>query len=106
MCLIPHCRRAFRRIQSGCTSSRQGSIAEPATLSLTVGVRGGSRRKSEVFSAWAESRPYYATKSEMTGGRIDALTLSGRRPVAQAVVRRAQMRTALDHPPRYAFARR
>jgi hypothetical protein len=33
-------------------------------------------------------------------GRVDRLALAGRRPVAQAVVRRAQVRAALDHPAR------
>lgn len=36
----------------------------------------------------------------MTGGGVDRLALAGRRPVAQAVVRRAQVRAALDHPAR------
>src|SRR5262245_23913698 len=38
-----------------------------------------------------------AAEADMARGRIDRLALPGGRPVAQAVVRRAEMRAALDH---------
>ena len=41
--------------------------------------------------------PHDAAKSEMTGRGIDRLGVPRRRPVTAAIVRRAQMRAALDH---------
>ena len=40
--------------------------------------------------------PHHAAKSEMTGRGIDRFGMPRRRPVAAAIVRCAQMRTALD----------
>src|SRR5688572_3218666 len=45
--------------------------------------------------------PYDAAKSKMAGRGIDRLGMPRRRPVAAAVVRRAQMRAALDDLARY-----
>src|SRR5882757_7560908 len=58
------------------------------------------------FHALIRSGPYYAKESDMAGGRIDGLALARGWPVAQAIVRCAQMRATLDHPPRNAFAGR
>src|SRR6185436_5540683 len=41
-----------------------------------------------------------APEADVRGGRFDHLRLPGGRPVAQAVVRRAEMRAALGDPPR------
>src|SRR5262245_8353969 len=43
--------------------------------------------------------PYDATKADVACRRIDRLRMPGRRPVAAAVVRRAQVRAALEHLP-------
>src|SRR4051794_32176281 len=40
--------------------------------------------------------PDDATKSEVTGGSVDLFGVPCRRPVATAIVRRAQIRSALD----------
>src|SRR6516162_2662072 len=43
------------------------------------------------------SRPDYATKSYMAGASVDHLRMPGRRTVPSAVVRRTEIRAALDH---------
>src|SRR5690242_942070 len=44
--------------------------------------------------------PEHAAKADVPGRRVDRLPLASGRPVAQAVVRRAQVRAALGHPSR------
>ena len=51
-------------------------------------------------------RPHDAAEADVAGRRVDRLELARGRPVAQAVVRRAQVRAALDHPARDVLARR
>ena len=54
------------------------------------------------FSSAARRLTHDAAEADMTGGGIDGLALTGRRPVAQAVVGSAQMRAAL-HREAYGF---
>src|SRR5882757_239628 len=58
-------------------------------------------RRSPLFIADDVSvrRPSDASKAKMTGGSIDRLRMPRCRPVASAVVRRAQMRAAFDDLP-------
>src|SRR3954470_9523699 len=47
-----------------------------------------------------EPSPGHAAESDVAGRAVLGLALTRGRAVAQAVVRRAQVRAALDHPPR------
>lgn len=47
-----------------------------------------------------------AAEAEMAGGGIDRLCHARRRPVAAAIIRRAQIRAALHHFARYFDVRR
>src|SRR3954447_1983895 len=49
--------------------------------------------------------PDYAAEADVRRGRVDRLELAGGRAVAQAVVRRAQVRAALDHATRDVLTR-
>ena len=50
-------------------------------------------------------RPDDAAKADVAGRGVDRLALPRRRPVAEAVVGRAEMRAALDHLAREPLAR-
>src|SRR5205823_8123669 len=61
-------------------------------LSLSLGRRSGDS-------------PLDTSKSDVTGGRIDRLRVSCGRPIAAAIVRRAQMRAAFQNLPWDAYLR-
>src|SRR5262245_14198365 len=46
------------------------------------------------------SSPEDAAESDMAGGSVDRLGVTRRRPIAPAVIRRAQMRATLQYPAR------
>jgi hypothetical protein len=48
-------------------------------------------------AVWERSAADDAAEAEVAGGGVDRLGLAGRGPVAKAVVRRAQVGSALDH---------
>src|SRR2546425_3069953 len=90
------------------TSRASTPAAMPAARTIATGRAAATRRTTGI------SRSYYrplrsrssgaarnhTAKADVPGGGVDRLALPRSRPVAQAVVRGAKMRAALDHPAR------
>src|SRR4051812_26962253 len=72
--------------------SSNWSCALVVVLAICMGI---SRKR---FSSGARGFTHDTAEADMTGGGIDGLALTRRRPIAQAVIGGAEMRTALHYP--------
>src|SRR4051812_38970737 len=71
-----------------------------AIMPATSGVAGAGAADEGDRVGHGSGVPHYAAEADVRRGGVDRLELPRSRAVAQAVVRRAQVRAALDHAPR------
>src|SRR6266852_5666560 len=88
----------FRRLRARSSAFFEGaSNCSWLLASLLIALSHSSDERRKSLWGWVFD---HAPKSDVAGGSIDGFSMTRRRTITTAVIRRAQMRTAFDHPAR------